>query len=204
MAASIDPTGQNGGPVLQTLVLNRSSLFGKLTYTTMPEQLQARGISWTVYTSPDQDIVNSIFSDNVLSYFKNFQDPNSSLYKNAFLPQFPTDFLSDALTGNLPQVSWVIASVVDSDHPPAPSLFGEDTLSSMISVLSMNPAQSAKTVIFVTYDENGGFFDHVAPVTAPRAHPANTSLRPQSRIPRWLAPRRFLDPSAWVSVCRCL
>jgi len=116
----IDPAGQNGGPVLQTLVLNRASLFGKLTYTTMPEQLQARGISWKVYTSPDQNILNSIFSDNVLSYFKKFQDQNSSLYKNAFLPQFPTDFLSDALTGNLPQVSWVIATIVDSDHPPRP------------------------------------------------------------------------------------
>src|SRR5882762_2866248 len=37
MAASIDPAGQNGGPLLQTLVANRSSFFGKLTYTTMPE-----------------------------------------------------------------------------------------------------------------------------------------------------------------------
>jgi phospholipase C len=64
MAASIDPTGQNGGPILQTLVLNRSSLFRKLTYTTMPEQLQAGGISWKVYTSPDQNILNSIFSDS--------------------------------------------------------------------------------------------------------------------------------------------
>ena len=48
MAASIDPDGKNGGPLLQTLVTNRSSFFGRLTYTTMPEQLQARGISWKV------------------------------------------------------------------------------------------------------------------------------------------------------------
>ena len=167
MAASIDPAGQNGGPLLQTLVANRSSFFGKLTYTTMPEQLQARGISWKVYTSPDQNILNGIFSDNVLSYFKNFQNPASPLYQNAFLPQFPTDFLADAISGNLPQVSWVIASVVDSDHPPAPSLFGEITLSSIIAALSANPVQWAKTALFVTYDENGGFYDHVAPVTAP-------------------------------------
>src|SRR6266513_2358269 len=39
MAASIDPAGQHGGPLLQTLIANRSSFFGKLTYTTMPEQL---------------------------------------------------------------------------------------------------------------------------------------------------------------------
>jgi len=167
MAASIDPDGKNGGPVLQTLGLNRSTFFGHLTYTTMPEQLQARGISWKVYTSPDSNILNTIFSDNVLSYFKNFQNPASPLFKNAFLPQFPADFISDALSGNLPQVSWLIASIVDSDHPPAPSLFGELTLSAILTALTANPAQWAKTALFVTYDENGGFFDHVPPVTAP-------------------------------------
>src|SRR5258708_30031043 len=131
MAASIDPAGQNGGPLLRTLVANRSSFFGKLTYTTMPEQLQARGISWKVYSSPDLNILN-IFSNNVLSYFKNFQDPTSVLYQNAFGPQFPVDFLADALSGNLSQVSWVLASVLGSGPPPAPSLFGENTLSAII------------------------------------------------------------------------
>ena len=171
MAASIDPDGKNGGPLLQTLVANRSAFFGKLTYTTMPEQLQARGISWKVYTSPDQNILNGIFSDNVLSYFKNFQDPTSPLHQNAFGPQFPVDFISDAASGNLPQVSWIIASVVDSDHPPSPSLFGESTLSAIVTVLTANPATWAKTVLFATYDENGGFFDHVPPVTAPAGTP---------------------------------
>lgn len=167
MAASIDPDGKNGGPLLQTLVTNRSSFFGRLTYTTMPEQLQARGVSWKVYTSPDQNILDKTFSDNVLSYFKNFQDPTSQLAKNAFGPQFPTDFLADATSGNLPQVSWVITSVLDSDHPPSPSIFGELTLSAIISALMANPTAWAKTALFVTYDENGGFFDHVPPVTAP-------------------------------------
>jgi phospholipase C len=167
MAASIDPDGKNGGPLLQTLVTNRSDFFGRLTYTTMPEQLEARGISWKVYTSPDQNILNGAFSDNVLSYFKNFQDPASPLFHNAFTPLFPTDFVSDAVSGNLPQVSWIIASVVDSDHPPSPSLLGESTLSAIIGALTANPAAWAKTVLFATYDENGGFFDHVPPVTAP-------------------------------------
>ncbi|MGC1422887.1 MAG: alkaline phosphatase family protein [Terracidiphilus sp.] len=167
MAASIDPDGKNGGPVLQTLVNNRSSLFGKLTYTTMPEQLQTRGISWKVYSTPDASAFGSIETDNVLPYFKNFQDPTSTLYKNAFNPIFPTDFVADALAGNLPQVCWVIGSVVTSDHPPSPALFGENTLSAIITALTANPVAWAKTLLFVTYDENGGFFDHVAPVTAP-------------------------------------
>src|SRR5437016_12791799 len=116
-------------------------------------------------------MLNSLYSDNVLSYFKNFQNPASTLYRNAFGPQFPADFLADALSGNLPQVSWVLASIVDSDHPPAPSLFGENTLSAIISALTANSALWAKTVLFATYDENGCFFDHVAPVTAPRGSP---------------------------------
>jgi phospholipase C len=178
MAASIDPDGKNGGPLLQTLILNRSSFFGHLTYTTMPEQLQARGISWKVYTSPDSNILNSIFSDNVLSYFKNFQNAASPLYKNAFLPQFPVDFISDALSGNLPQVSWLIASVLDSDHPPSPSLFGELTLSAILDALTFDPVQWAKTALFVTYDENGGFFDHVAPMTAPPGTPGEYVTAP--------------------------
>jgi phospholipase C len=178
VAASIDPDGKNGGPVIQTLGLNRSSFFGRLTYTTMPEQLQARGISWKVYSSPDQNILNGLFSDNVLSYFKNFQDPSSPLHQNAFGPQFPADFLSDAVAGNLPQVSWVLASEVDSDHPPAPAVFGEITLSAMLTALMSNSVAWAKTVVFVTYDENGGFFDHVPPVTAPPGTPGEYLTAP--------------------------
>jgi len=167
MAASIDPDGKNGGPLLQTLVNNRATMFGKLTYTTMPEQLQASGISWKIYSSPDANAFGALETDNVLPYFKNFQDPSTTLYKNAFGPQFPTDFVADALSGNLPQVSWITGSVFTSDHPPSPSLFGENTLSAIIAALTANPVAWAKTVLFVTYDENGGFFDHVPPVTAP-------------------------------------
>jgi phospholipase C len=171
MAASIDPDGKNGGPLIETLGLDRSSFFGKLTYTTMPEQLQARGITWKVYTSPDSNILNSVFSDNVLSYFQNYQNTASPLYQKAFLPQFPVDFLADAVSGNLPQVSWLLTSLIDSDHPPAPAIFGEATLSAILTALMANPAQWAKTALFVTWDENGGFFDHVPPVTAPAGTP---------------------------------
>jgi len=71
----------------------------------------------------------------------------------------------------LPQVCWITGSVISSDHPPSPSLFGENTLSAIITALTANPAAWAKTVLFVTYDENGGFFDHVPPVTAPPGTP---------------------------------
>ena len=178
MAGSLDPDGKNGGPVLQTIVSNRSAMYGRLTYTTMPEQLQARGISWKVYSSPDVDILGGILSDNVLSYFKNFQDPSSTLHENAFGPQFPVDFLADVASGNLPQVSWLIGSVVTSDHPPSPAIFGENILSLIITALMANPLLWAKTALFVNYDENGGFFDHVPPVTAPPGTPGEYVTAP--------------------------
>jgi phospholipase C len=70
MAASIDPDGTNGGPILQTVVTNRASIYGRLTYTTMPEQLQARGISWKVYSSPDATIAGGILSFRTSKTFR--------------------------------------------------------------------------------------------------------------------------------------
>ncbi len=142
MAASLDPGGTNGGPILQTIIINRTAFYGRLTYTTMPEQLQARGISWKVYSSPDETVLGGVAS------------------------------------GNLPQVSWLVGSVVTSDHPPSPSIFGENTLSLIISALTANPALWAKTLLLVTYDENGGFFDHVPPVTAPPGTPGEYVTAP--------------------------
>ena len=142
VAASVDPDGRHGGPLLETLSTNRQSFFGHLTYTTMPEQLQARGITWKVYSSPDSNLEN-----NVLWYFKNFQDPASPLYRNAFLPSYPFSFVTDALAGNLPQVSWVLAPLVDSEHPPAPSLFGENDMSTILNALTANPALWAELVV---------------------------------------------------------
>jgi len=75
-------------------------------------------------------------------------------------------------SGNLPQFPgwWVILT---SDHPPSPSIFGENILSLIVDALRANPTQWAKTLLLVTYDENGGFFDHVAPVTRLPAQQAN-------------------------------
>lgn len=171
MAASIDPDGKNGGPLLETLFLNRPAFYGKLTYTTMPEQLQARGISWKVYSAADQSIGSGETSNNVLPYFKNFQDSNSALYKQGMVPAYPTDFVADVASGNLPQVSWIIGSAVDSEHPPSPPILGEVELSAIVATLMANPVIWAKTALFVTYDENGGFFDHVTPPTPPPGTP---------------------------------
>ena len=178
MAASIDPDGKNGGPLLETLTTQRSSFTGALTYTTMPEQLEARGISWKVYSSPDSNALGGILSDNVLPYFKNFQDPSSPLNQKGLVPIFPNDFLADVASGNLPQVSWLIAPLANSEHPPAPTLLGENTLSLIVSALMAQPTLWSQTVLFFSYDENGGFFDHVPPATPPPGTPGEFITAP--------------------------
>jgi phospholipase C len=165
MSASIDPDGMHGGPSLQTLVTNREEQFGKFTWRTYPEQLQDAGISWKIYSTPDGD-----YGDNVLPYFKAYQE-DPALAANAFSPQFPTDFLIDCAAGTLPKVSWILASLVQSEHPPAPVSYGEVALSQVLEALVANPDVWEKTALFATYDENGGFFDHVPPPVPPPGTP---------------------------------
>ena len=54
---------------------------------------------------------------------------------------------------------------------PAPPKWGEYTTDQVLSALTSNPDVWAKTALFVTWDENGGFFDHVAPPVAPPGTP---------------------------------
>jgi phospholipase C len=57
-------------------------------------------------------------------------------------------------------------------------VFGESILSLIVTAFRANPALWSKTVFLVTYDENGGFFDHVAPVTAPPGTPGEYVTAP--------------------------
>jgi phospholipase C len=158
MSAWLDPAGTEGGPILSTST-TRVERFQTLSWTTMPEQLQARGISWKVYGSSDGN-----YGDNVLPYFKQYWS-NSQLFANALTPSYPGTFQSDVADGTLPQVSWVLAPLIASEHPPAPEIYGETVAASVLNTLVSNPSVWAKTALFITYDENGGFFDHVPPPT---------------------------------------
>jgi phospholipase C len=106
-------------------------------------------------------------TDNVLQLFTQYQDPTSPLFQRALLPTFPGDFERDVATGELPAVSWIMSASGIDEHPPSPLGIGEAVTSHVLSTLMSNPAVWAKTVLFVTFDENGGFFDHVSPPVAP-------------------------------------
>ena len=155
-SATLDPDGTHGGPILSTSA-TRVERFGTLSWTTMPEQLQARGISWKVYGNPDGN-----FGDNVLPYFKQYQT-NLALAARALTPTYPGTFQTDVATGHLPSVSWVLAPLISSEHPPAPEIYGESVAADVLRTLVANPGVWKKTALLITYDENGGFFDHVPP-----------------------------------------
>jgi len=167
ISGTLDPDGKGGGPHLTTLT-NRQPDFFKYTWLTMPEVLQAAGISWKVYGSADGN-----YGDNVLLYFKAYgpQGSDPQLAANAFSPLFPGSFEADCAAGTLPQVSWILAPLVQTEHPPAPVTWGEWATWKVLDALTSNPAVWEKTALFVTYDENGGFFDHVPPPTAPPGTP---------------------------------
>ena len=167
LTATIDPDGRHGGPLVETLTSERIQTYGKYTWKTMPEVLQESGVSWKVYESPEN---LSPVSDYVLPYFKAYQD-SPQLAANAFGHTFPGDFQADCAAGNLPQVSWVLGPVLGSEHPPTPPIWGEWVTAQTLNALMLNQAVWEKSALLVTYDENGGFFDHVPPPTAPPGTP---------------------------------
>ena len=163
MTATIDPDGRAGGPLLAASPQQAP----RLSWTTMPEQLEARGISWKVYSDPGSTFTDG---DNTLLFFTQYQ-ANPALRAKGVQPTF-TDFLADAAAGALPQVSWIIAPVAQLEHPvQSTPVRGEYAVRRVLAALTARREVWAHTVLFLTYDENGGFFDHVLPPTAPPGTP---------------------------------
>ncbi len=170
LSGTIDPAGTHGGPVLLTNPLPEAKF--SVDWTTVPELLEDAGVSWKTYSPPgaayqvDSPEVMAI-SDAILPYFSQYSDPSSSLHKKAFLPTFPSDFAQDVRSGTLPEVSWIIPPVGYDEHPPAPPALGAWFIDQVLSTLISNADVWSKTVLFVMYDENDGYFDHVPPPVAP-------------------------------------
>jgi phospholipase C len=93
------------------------------------------------------------------------------LAAGAFSNDFPSKFEADCADGSLPSVSWIWGPITHSEHPPAPLSWGEYTTDVVLRALTGNPELWAKTALFVTWDENGGFFDHERPPVPPRGTP---------------------------------
>jgi len=186
MSGTIDPDGKAGGPLLETLApVADVPYYGKFTWTTMPEVLDQSGVSWKVYQSPDtiEAVTTPLLIDNVLRYFKAYTNPATSLAQRAFLPTYPGTFAVDVANGQLPQVSWVITQFLECEHPAAPPAWGSYAIADILQTLISNPAVWEKTALILSYDENGGFYDHVPPPTAPPGTPGEYLTVPLGSVP---------------------
>ena len=78
---------------------------------------------------------------------------------------FLEDFVDDCAAGTLPPVSWLDPGFgINDDHPPHHVGMGQEFLSMVYAALASSPLWE-RCLLVITYDEHGGFFDHVPPPT---------------------------------------
>jgi phospholipase C len=126
---------------------------------TIFDRLDAAGVSWTDY-----------FSDLPLT---------AIFHTSAGHDKPLSSFAADAAAGTLPSVVFVDGAVLSDqpingsnyetdEHPPADVRAGEYVISQVVTALRNSPSWD-DSVLFLTYDEHGGFYDHVKPPPAPQA-----------------------------------
>jgi phospholipase C len=173
--------GIGGGPVIANDEIGYS-------WTTYPERLQQAGVSWKIY----QDVGDGLdaagywgwtsdpyignYGDNSLLYFTQYQNaaPGSPLYdlvrtgtNNKAGQDLFELFRADVANNALPAVSWIVAPETYTEHPNWPANYGAWYVAQILDALTANPDVWSKTALFITYDENDGFFDHIVPPYAP-------------------------------------
>lgn len=120
-------------------------------WPTLYDRLDAAGIEWKSY-----------FSDLPFLYL--FKSLRPQMGRFGSIEQF----VDDARSGRLPAVCQVeptyFGAAGNDDHPPHDTMRGQVFLSTILRAIADGP-QWARTLVLLTYDEHGGFFDHVAPPT---------------------------------------
>ena len=170
VSASLGFDGTQGGPQLVTPDLPPIHQF---SWTTMAENLSAAGVSWKLYETKNLGpIVDAVAGyGEIMADFKQSANPRSDLARYGLAPTYPADFIADVAADKLPQVSWLVPGFLASEHPSFPVASGAVAIVDALRILLSNPAVWEKAALIVSYDENGGFFDHVLPPTAPPGTP---------------------------------
>jgi phospholipase C len=76
-----------------------------------------------------------------------------------------TEFFDAAASGTLPSVSWVVPTLGVSEHPPDSIALGQKWVTQLVNAVMQGPPdQWLHTAIFITWDDWGGFYDHVKPI----------------------------------------
>jgi phospholipase C len=164
-------------------------------WPTIPELLEGAGVSWRIYQDPNDNWSGLMHGGLAFASFRAATAAaNSSLYQNGMQHWSLTDLRNDVIAGTLPAVSWILPSRLQSEHPAAGSspLRAGDFISQVLDALTASNASWSKTVLFVTFDENDGFFDHV-PAPAVPSYNADGTLAGGSTLP--LAGEYFADPA---------
>lgn len=112
----------------------------------LPDRLIQAGISWRYYVEDGGAMIML---------------RNSEYWEGDYAPN--EQFIADAQSGNLPAVSWVFADGADvSEEPPNSICHGENWTVQVLNAVMQGPDWNS-TVVFVMWDDYGGFYDHVAP-----------------------------------------
>lgn len=123
-------------------------------FQTLADELDARGYSWRYYAPP---------ANNGGYIWSSFDAISHIRYGKDWQYIVPTEqFAADAASGNLPTVSWVVTPSWASEHPPASVCQGENWTVHILNAL-MRGSDWSSTALFLTWDDFGGFYDHVAP-----------------------------------------
>jgi len=143
---------------------------------TLFQWLDAHQVRWRVYSAG-------------LSFFtlmpRMWQDLLSDRFRR--LPALSFDFVHEP-DASRPQVIVVEPDYDDTpvhlsghacdNHPPLPMSFGEAFVRQVYEALTSNPGRWQRTVMIVTYDEHGGFHDHVPPLRVPCPPPPGANYVP--------------------------
>jgi phospholipase C len=130
----------------------------------LTDLLDADGLTWRYYTPSAGTIWTG---PNAIEHICQQQIVNDKLTctgpdwtNNVIMPE--TQVLTDIANGDLAQVSWVIPNSLDADHPSANDGSGPSWVASIVNAIGTSPYWM-NTVIIVTWDEWGGWYDHVPP-----------------------------------------
>lgn len=118
-----------------------------VSINSVPSELDVAGISWRFYADAPIWTAPSYIAGLATS-------PN--------IIRDPSQIIADVQGGSLPSVSWVCPSSTESCHPSYMLGAGQNFVASIVNAVAHSPYW-ARTAIFVTFDDWGGFYDHVVP-----------------------------------------
>jgi phospholipase C len=126
------------------------------SYRTVGEQLTEAGVDWTYYAA---DWGQPGYFWNAYNGIRDvFHDDD---YWDAHVRSVD-HLLKDIRNNRLPAVTWITPRFELSDHPPYSTSFSHNWVTDIVNAV-MHGAMWEHTAIFITWDEWGGFYDHVMP-----------------------------------------